>query len=109
MNENASNFAYMIDFAFLLNSYSLWHARLGHVNVSYARNMKTLGSISRISSTNNNTKCQICAETKLIKKSCVSIERHLELLELIHTDLGVLKQTITRGSKKYFVTCNIYR
>ena len=29
MNENASSFAYMID------SMNMWHARLGHVSISY--------------------------------------------------------------------------
>ena len=58
LNENASTSAYLID------SFDLWHMRLGHVNNSYVMKMKTLGLIPALTS-NNMTKCQICAESKL--------------------------------------------
>ena len=33
-----------------------------------------------------------------------SVTRETKLLELIHSDLGDLKQTMTRGGKKSYVT-----
>jgi hypothetical protein len=39
------------------------------------------------------------------KKPCISITRETELLGLIHSDLGDLKHTMTRGDKK--ILCNI--
>ena len=38
------------------------------------------------------------------KKTCSSVTRETKLLELIHSDLGDLKQTMTRGGKKFYVT-----
>ena len=39
-------------------------------------------------------KCEICAETKLVKRRHSSTQRESELLSLVHTDLGDLKQTV---------------
>jgi hypothetical protein len=49
-------------------------------------------------------KCQIYAETKITKMKCFSVNRKTELLNLIHIDLDDLKQTMTRGGKRYYVT-----
>jgi hypothetical protein len=49
-------------------------------------------------------KCQICVETKITKKTCFSINREIDLLNLIHIDLGDLKQTMIRGGKRYYAT-----
>jgi len=46
-------------------------------------------------------KCEICVESKLTKKSCSSVQHETSLN---HSDLTDLKQTMTRGSKSYFVT-----
>ena len=59
INENASSSAYIID------SISLWHARLGHVNISYIKKMQSCGLISGVN--DKMDKCEICAETKLTK------------------------------------------
>ncbi|XP_071928133.1 uncharacterized protein [Coffea arabica] len=40
INENASSSAYIVD------SISLWHARLGHVNIGYIKKMQSCGLIS---------------------------------------------------------------
>ena len=88
---------------FQFKSFSLWHARLGHVNFGYLKKMQSLGLISGIE-TNTIDKCQICIETKITKKTCISVDRETELLSLIHTDLEDLKQTMTRGGKRYYVT-----
>ena len=39
MNKNTFSYAYMIDSTFLIYSYNLWHARLGHMSLSYVKNM----------------------------------------------------------------------
>jgi len=44
-----------------------------------------------------NSKYNICVESKITKKTCHSVERQTELLGLIHTDLADLKQTMSRG------------
>ena len=97
MNKNASSYVCFVD------SIDLWHAGLWQVNFSYVKKMKQLGLIT----SNNNTcmqKCDVCAESKQTKKSCASIFRESKLLSLIHTDLGDLKQCMTRGGKRYYVT-----
>ena len=42
MKENASSSAYLVD------SYDIWHARLGHVSSGYIKKMQTLGLINNI-------------------------------------------------------------
>ena len=45
-------------------------------------------------------------EAKSTKKTCKFIEREIELLNLIHSNMSNLKQTMTRGGKK--VLCDLY-
>ena len=65
--------------------------------------MQTLGLINNIDYSSL-SKYQICSTSKLTKKTFGSVSRETKLLELIHYDLGGLKQTMTRGGKKYYVT-----
>ena len=69
----------------------------------YIKKMQTLGLINNIDYLGL-SKCQICATSKLTKKTCSLVTRETKLLELIHYDLGDLKQTMTRGGKKFYVT-----
>ena len=69
----------------------------------YIKKMQTLGLINNIDYSGL-SKCQICVISKLTKKTCSSVTRETKLLELIHFDLGDLKQTMTRGGKKFYVT-----
>ena len=69
----------------------------------YIKKMQTLGLINNIDYSGL-SKCQICATSKPTKKTCSSVTRETKLLELIHSDLGDLKQTMTRGGKKFYVT-----
>ena len=48
-------------------------------------------------------KCEVCVESKTTKKSCKPVERELELLSLIHSDLEDLKNTTTRGGKRFYI------
>jgi len=50
------------------------------------------------------SKCDICVESKITKKTCHFVECQTKLLGLIHTDLADLKQTMSKGGKNYFVT-----
>ena len=50
------------------------------------------------------SKCDICVESKITKKTCHFVERQTELLGLIYTNLADLKQTMSRAGKNYFVT-----
>ena len=61
MNENSSSFAYLVD------SYDIWPARLGHVSSGYIKKMQSLGLINNIDYPGL-SKCQICATSKLTKK-----------------------------------------
>ena len=97
MNGNYSSFSYLVD------SYDVWHARLGLVSSGYIKKMQTLGLINNIDYSGL-SKCQICATSKLTRKTCGPMTRKTKLLELIHSDLGDLKQTMTRGGKKFYVT-----
>ena len=97
INRNASSSAYLVD------SYDIWHARLGHVSSVYIKKMQILGLINNIDYSSL-SKCQICATSKLTRTTCGSVTRETKLLELIHFDLGDLKQTMTRGGKKFYVT-----
>ena len=65
--------------------------------------MQTLGLINIIDYSGLSN-CQICVTSKLTRKTCESVTRETKLLELIHSDLRVLKQTMTRGGKKFYVT-----
>jgi hypothetical protein len=42
-------------------------------------------------------KHEICVKAKITKKTYVYVKRKTELLSLIHTDLGDLKQTMIKG------------
>ena len=88
---NASSSAYLID------SYDIWHARLGYVHPTYVMKLKQLGLINMHDK--QNKKYEIWVESKLTKKSSPSVQLKTELLDLIHSDLVDLKQTKTRWGK----------
>ena len=97
MNEKSYSFAYLV------YSYDIWHARLGHVSSGYIKKMQSLGFIINIDYSCL-SKCQIYVTSKLTKKTCGSVFRETKLLELVHYDLGDLKQNMNRGDKKFYVT-----
>ena len=88
--------------AHIVDSYDIWHARLGHVNSSYVIKLQRIGLINMHDK--QSRKCDVCVKSKITKKVCHSVERQTELLGLIHIDLVDLKQTMTRGGKNYFMT-----
>ena len=82
MNESKSS-------AYIVDSYDIWHTRLGHVNSSYVMKLQRLGLINMHDK--QNSKRDVCVESKITKKTCHSIERQTEILGLIHTDLADFK------------------
>ncbi|KAJ9684091.1 hypothetical protein PVL29_016537 [Vitis rotundifolia] len=98
INNNASSSS-----AYIVDSCDIWHGRLGHVNFSYMKRMVELSLIPKLS-LENHEKYESCVESKTTKKSCKSVERGSNLLSLIHSDLGDLKNTMTRGGKRFYIT-----
>ena len=83
INKNISS-------ACLVDSYDIWHARLGRISSSYVFKLDRLGIISL--GDKEHDKCDVCVECKLTKKTCPLMQRESNFLDLIHTDLGDLKQ-----------------
>ena len=96
INNNNVSFAYMLD------SVSLWHGRLAHIGLSTMKRMIKCGLIS--CDVDKFKKCEICVKSKMIKKPFKSVERNLDLLELVHTDICELNGILTRGGNRYFIT-----
>ena len=86
INNNASSSS-----AYIVDSYDIWHGRLGHVNFSYMKKMVELSLIPKLS-LENHGKCESCVESKTTKKSCKSVERKSDLLSLIQSDSGDIKK-----------------
>ena len=89
--------------AYIVDSFSLWHFRLGHVNSRRMLDMVNLELLPKCAN-NMNEKCSICMHTKLTRTPFPKIERTSYLLQLIHSDVCDMHSTPTRGGKKYFVT-----
>ena len=89
--------------AYLLESSSLWHGRLGHVNYGSLRRLINLSHIPTFQIDNNN-KCETCVEAKMTRSSFQTIERNTKPLDMIHSDICDLKFAQTRGGNKYFIT-----
>ena len=84
-------------------SQKFWLGRLGHVNFSYIKKVVELSLIPKLS-LENLGQCEVCVESKTTKKSYKSVGRESELLSLIHSDLGDLKNTMTIGGKRLYIT-----
>ena len=89
--------------AYLIESSTLWHGRLGHVNYDSIRRLINLNLIPDFQ-IDTKHKCQTCVEAKLTRSSFQTIERNTEPLDLIHSDICDLKFVQTRGGNKYFIT-----
>ena len=73
------------------------------MSFSYIKKIVELSLIPKLS-LENLGKCEVCVESKTVKKSCKPIERESKLVSLIHSDLGDLKNTMTRGGKRFYIT-----
>ena len=98
MNNNKNTSVYIVD------SFVLWHARLGHVNNRSIYRMVNLNLLPKFD-VNIHNKCGVCTESKLARQSFKSVqERSNELLSLIHSDLCDFKAIPSCGGKNYFIT-----
>ena len=98
MNNNKNTSVYIVD------SFVLWHARLGHVNNRSIYRMVNLNLLPKFD-VNIHNKCEICTESKFARQSFKSVQERLnELLSLIHSDLCDFKAIPSRGGKNYFIT-----
>ena len=97
MNEKGESSVYIVD------SFILWHGRLGHVNYGSLKRMVNSEYLPKIVFDPNH-KCLICVEAKMTKVPFKKVERNTEPLGLIHIDICDLKFIQTRGGKKYFIT-----
>jgi len=91
------------NFAYLIDSISLWHNRFGHVNTRRMHDMIVLNLIHK-SVNNMFDKCKICMQTKITRKHFPKIDRSSILLQLVHSDVCDMHSNPTRVGKKYFVT-----
>jgi hypothetical protein len=91
-------------FVYIVDSFSLWHARLGHVNYDSVNHMVQLGLLP-FNLYDDRNKCETCVKTKLTRKLFPNVNRlSSNLLELIHSDVCDLSGKITIGGKRYFIT-----
>ena len=88
---------------YMLELSNIWHSRLGHVNYNTFHRLINLNHIQTFQ-IDAKHKCETCVEAKLTKSSFQSVERHIEPLDLIHSDICDLKFIQTRGGNKYFIT-----
>ena len=76
--------------AYMLESFNVWHGRLGHVNYDALRRLVNMECLPKCTF-DSNIKCETCVEAKLTRTSFQSIERTSEPLQLIHSDICDLK------------------
>ena len=96
-NNKASTSVYLIE------SFTLWHDRLGHVNNKTLKRLINMNLLPFFS-IDFKHKCEVCVEAKMAKPPFHSIQRNTEPLDLIHSDICDLKFIQTRGGKRYFIT-----
>ena len=87
---------------YMFSSTNFWHARLCHINDRYVEIMSNLGLIPMVKK--NLEKCESCNKAKITKRSHFQVERKIDLLELVHTDICELGGILTRECNRYFIT-----
>lgn len=86
-----------------LCDFNIWHARLCHVNKRVISNACNFGLIPKLN-VNDSNKCEYCSQAKITKTSHKLIIKKSDPLDLIHSDICELDGTLTRNSKRYFIT-----
>nr|GEW28916.1 retrotransposon protein, putative, Ty1-copia subclass [Tanacetum cinerariifolium] len=87
-----------------LDSYYLWHYRIGHMN---KKRMDKLQRDGILQPTHDESldKCKSCISGKMAHKPFShKVERAKDLLALIHTDVYGLFRTVSRERASYFIT-----
>ena len=88
---------------YVLKSSNIWHGRLGHINYDTLHRLINLNHIP-IFQIDAKHKCETCVETKLTRSYFQSVERHIEPLDFIYSNICDLKFVQIRGGNKYFIT-----
>ena len=91
-----------VSFAYVVDSVSLWHNRLAHIDISTMKRMIKYGLIS--CNINEFIKCKLCVKSEMIKKPFKSVEKNTNLIDLIHSDICELNGMLTRKGNRYFIT-----
>ena len=86
----------------MVESPTLWHCRLGHLNYRKLNEMHKLELLHVLNS--NIDKCNTCMLTKITRNPFPKVKRSTRMLELIHSDVCDFHSTPSLGGKKYFVT-----
>nr|GEV20884.1 Pol polyprotein [Tanacetum cinerariifolium] len=89
--------------AYWIESFNVWHCRLGHVNFNSMRRLIKFNSIPNFH-IDSKYKCETCVEAKLTRSSFKSVERKTKPLDMIHTDIYDLKSLPIKGGNKYLIT-----
>lgn len=84
-----------VDFAYIVDSFILWHAGLYHIDKSTMKRMLTCNLISY--NENDVFKCKTCVESNMTKKPCQSVNMTSIILDLIHTNTCELNGMLTSG------------
>ena len=64
----APNTSSFTAFTYIAESVNLWHGRLGHVNITSIKRLKTMHLIN-VGNDENCSKCSVCVEAKYVKKT----------------------------------------
>lgn len=89
-------------YAYIIDSFSLWHNHLGHVSYQWMDEMAKLDLILHID--NNVDRCRARMITKITKNPFPKVKNCTNFLELMHSDACDMLSNSTIGGKKYFVT-----
>ena len=77
----------------------LWHYRLGHIGVKCMKKLHAYGLLESLDA------CEPCLMGKMTKTPfSETMDRAIDLLEIIHTDLCGLMSVEARGGYRYFLT-----
>ena len=95
--NNINNSIYMLD------SFYLWHARLGHVNTRKMNDMVKLDLIPKYDN-NIGDRCKICMHTKITRMAFPKVERTTFLLQLVHSDVCDMHSSHTMLSNSGLTT-----
>lgn len=84
--------------AYMLDSFSLWHIRLGHINTRRVHDMLVLNLVPK-SANDMVDKCRICIQRRITKKHFPKTDRTSILLQLVHNDICDMYINPTGGGK----------
>lgn len=88
LTKELSNYVLLtikVNFSYMIDSFTLWHARLGYIGASMTKRMLKCYMISY--KVNDAYKSKIYVKSKMIKKTFQSVNRTSHILELTHSDI----------------------